>query len=250
MRTLKHMLMLLLLVSTNWAIDSEGLLRSGNQCYEQGDYPQAVEEYEKILRGDMESAVLHYNLGCAYFNLEKYGKAILHFEKASQLSPRDDDIAHNLRYAKLFLKDRFDIPEPMPLVQWIRDMWYGLSIYELKRLELIVLTLLVLVIILHQFVLRDRGIRTLQPVLISLSVIFILVGGWLWNRVLDGKEQTAILLVSQAEISSAPVSGSSTLFVIHEGTSGKILNTTDSWYEIRLPDGKTGWIPHEAVGTY
>lgn len=250
MKPLKHILVLILMVNMGLAIDSESLLASGNQHYEQGEYQEAVAEYEKILRAEVHSAVLHYNLGCAYFNLEKYGRAILHFNKAKQLSPRDDDIEHNIRYANLFLKDRFEVPEPMPLVRWVSNAWNGLSVYELKRLELVLLILLVTAILLNQLVFRRKGIRTMLPAIIVMSVLFISASAWLGDRSTAGGERTAILLVEKAEISSAPVPGSNTLFVIHEGTSGEILNTTDTWYEIRLPDGKTGWIPHEAVGTY
>jgi tetratricopeptide (TPR) repeat protein len=225
-------------------------MQSGNRFYEQGEYEKAVREYEKILNADLHSAILHYNLGCAYFNLEMYGKSILHFEKAKILKPRDADINHNLRFTKLFLKDRFDTPEPMPLVKWFINTRNSLSISELRGLEIISFILLVSMILVQRFLLGRGGETVRIPALVIASMLFVFTSGWLLDRTLSLKETNMVVLADEIPITSAPVPGSSTLFVIHEGTSGLILNTTDTWYEIRLPDGKSGWIPHEAVDTF
>ena len=250
MRQLLKFMLILASISLAFAIDFKSLMVAGNKQYEQGNYKQAAREYERILAADGNSPILHYNLGCAYFHLKSYGKAVLHFEKARQLSPRDEDIQHNLEFTKLFLKDRFELPEPMPLVKWASTAWRSLSLVELRRVELSLFILTVLGLITYRL-LRDRqsGNNILTLVIIS-GLLFVLSAGWLWERSRTDEGRMAVLLVNEAAISSAPVPGSSTLFVIHEGTEGEILNTTDTWYEIRLPDGKTGWIPHEAVGVF
>jgi len=247
---IQRLFLFTLLLSSLLAIDAESLMQSGNRLYEQGEYEQAVREYEKILSADIHSASLHYNAGCAYFNLKMYGQAILHFEKANLLKPRDPDIEHNLKFARLFLKDRFDVPEPMPLVKWFRNARSSLSLRELRNTEVFMFLLVVGLILAHRFLAGRMDMGLLNPLIIIALVLFILTTGWLVDRSLIERSNHAVVLVKEMEITSAPVPGSSTLFVIHEGSSGEILNTTDSWYEIRLPDGKAGWIPHEAVGTF
>ena len=99
MRTFLHWSLLFLLMLTSvFAVDVEGLMAQGNGHYEKGDFESAITTYEKVLATDMVSTALHYNLGCAYFSEKAYGKAILQFEKARQLSPRDPDVQHNLEY--------------------------------------------------------------------------------------------------------------------------------------------------------
>lgn len=231
-------------------VDYERLLLAGNKHYEQSEYDLAIQEYEKILVADGVSIVVHYNLGCAYFNRKDYGKAILHFEKARQLSPRDADVIHNLEFSRLFLKDRFDLPEPMPLVAWFIQIRQSLSLLELKLLELSMFILFVMGIVLYR-IFRDRQLGRAFLLFSSIvGIFFVLSGGWLWDRTNALEDKHAVLLVKEANISSAPIPGSSTLFMIHEGTSGEILNATDTWYEIKLPDGKAGWIMHEAIGVY
>ncbi len=231
-------------------VDFESLMTAGNSAYEQGEFEQAIAEYEKILNADGVSTALHYNLGCAYFNQKSYGKAILHFEKARQLSPRDVDVLHNLRFSKLFLKDRFELPESMPLVVWFNEFRQSFSLAELRLWELIMFSILILGIISYRLLQSRSAGRVILIATYVVGILFLLSAGWLGDRILSLEDQRAVLLVKKANVSSAPLVGSGTLFVIHEGTSAEILNTTDSWYEIRLPDGKTGWIMHEAVGIY
>ncbi len=238
------------MVASVFAVDVEGLMTQGNTYYEKGEFKSAISSYEKVLATDMVSTALHYNLGCAYFSDKQYGKAILHFEKARQLSPRDPDVLHNLEYSRLFLKDRFDLPEPMPLVVWFKELRQSLSLAELRMLEEILFILLVVGIILYRLSLTSSFRNVTVPFTIATTALFLVVGGWFMDRAISLDEQHAILLVDEAEVRSAPIPGASTLFVIHEGTSAEILDATDAWYELRLEDGKTGWILHEAVGLY
>ena len=243
-------LLLIVMVSNLFAVDVQGLMDQGNSYYEKGDFTSAITSYEKVLATDVVSPSLYYNLGCAYFSEKQYGKAILQFEKARQLRPRDPDILHNLEYSRLFLKDRFELPEQMPLIAWFKAVRNSLSLEELKFMEEILFALLIFGIIFYRLT-RQSGIgRWFMPFSIVSGILLVVVGGWLIDRSMAVNEKHAILLVDEAEVTSAPIPGSSTLFVIHEGTSAKILDATDAWYELRLEDGKTGWIIHEAVGLY
>ena len=126
----------------------------------------------------------------------------------------------------------------------------SLSLAELRMLEEILFILLVVGIILYRLSLTSSFRNVTVPFTIATTALFLVVGGWFMDRAISLDEQHAILLVDEAEVRSAPIPGASTLFVIHEGTSAEILDATDAWYELRLEDGKTGWILHEAVGLY
>lgn len=239
-----------LLLSSVWAVDVQSLMELGNSQYEKGEFQAAISTYEKVLATEMVSMPLHYNLGCAYFSEKEYGEAILHFEKARLLSPRDADVLHNLDYAKLFLKDRFELPEEMPLIAWFKSIRTSLSLAELKYIEGILFVLLILGLIAYRLLRESSFHGMISLASLIIGTLLLIFGGWFLERALTAEEKHAILLVEEAEVSSAPVGGSSTLFVIHEGTSAEILDATDGWYELRLDDGKTGWIIHEAVGLY
>ena len=51
----------------------------------------------------------------------------------------------------------------------------------------------------------------------------------------------AIVLSSAISVKSSPDKSATDLFVLHEGTSVRILSEIDGWYEITIADGKKGW---------
>ncbi|MEM8835357.1 MAG: tetratricopeptide repeat protein [Planctomycetota bacterium] len=70
---------------------------------------EAAGLYEAILeRSDFHSAGLHYNTGNAYLLVGDLGRAIAAYRRAQLLDPRDDNIAHNLEWARSRVPNRFD----------------------------------------------------------------------------------------------------------------------------------------------
>lgn len=72
--------------------------QKGNQAYEQQDFRQAAEFYERALDEDGPAFVLYYNLGNAYYNLRDVGRTILNYERARLLEPRQEDLLFNRRH--------------------------------------------------------------------------------------------------------------------------------------------------------
>ena len=50
-----------------------------------------------------------------------------------------------------------------------------------------------------------------------------------------------------APIKSSPDRAATDLFVLHEGTKLTIEESTDGWVEIRLADGRKGWIESSRI---
>ncbi len=71
-----------------------------NRQFQSGDFGGAAQSYEKILSNDGPSAAAFYNLGNAYQSLKQYGPAILAYERARLLTPRDPDLLANLTSAR------------------------------------------------------------------------------------------------------------------------------------------------------
>ncbi|HYD48238.1 MAG TPA: BatD family protein, partial [Terriglobales bacterium] len=94
---------LLLVVLAMPAMAAEGPQSSffaGNSAYAAGRYEEARQAYEAVLRSGWESAAVRFNLGNSYFKLGRKGLAIVHYERAAQLAPRDPDIEANLSFAR------------------------------------------------------------------------------------------------------------------------------------------------------
>ena len=88
--------------STGSISDAEALsgFTAAAAAYRAEDYDKAAAAYEEVLRGGKESGALYYNLGNSYFKKGSLGKAVLNYERARRLVPRDGDLNFNLEYAR------------------------------------------------------------------------------------------------------------------------------------------------------
>jgi len=71
-----------------------------NQQFKAGDFAGAATSYEKIVNTEGPRAAVYYNLGNSYQSLKQYGPAILAYERARLLTPRDPDLLANLALAR------------------------------------------------------------------------------------------------------------------------------------------------------
>lgn len=86
----------------------ESSWQSANQFYSDGNYEDAVNQYESILNSGYESSELYFNLGNAYFKLNQIPSAILYYEKARKLAPEDEQINFNLSLANSRIVDKME----------------------------------------------------------------------------------------------------------------------------------------------
>jgi SH3-like domain-containing protein len=57
----------------------------------------------------------------------------------------------------------------------------------------------------------------------------------------------AIVMSSAASVKSSPDRSATELFVLHEGTKVSIGETIDGWAEVRIADGRKGWIEDKRI---
>ena len=71
-----------------------------NALYGEERWAEAAAEYERVLAAGWESGNLYFNLGNAWFRAGDVGRAVLDYERARRLLPRDPDVQANLSYAR------------------------------------------------------------------------------------------------------------------------------------------------------
>ncbi len=80
-----------------------------NRAYSGGHYADAVADFENLARSYGWSAPLLYDLANAYAQEGNVGLAVLNYERAQVLAPRDPDIVANLAYVRA----KAGLPAPM-----------------------------------------------------------------------------------------------------------------------------------------
>lgn len=225
------------------------LFRQARQSYDAGDYQKAITLYQKVLQQGQESAALHYNLGNAYFKMNAIGEAILHYEKAKRLAPRDRDIQFNLKVARLHVQDRITAPEPSVFMRIFNGLKYFLNLNELGWVTAVLFLIGSLLFALWRIG-PDSRLRTLlSRVLVGWLVLFLLVAPLLLSRTLEAHQNTeGIVLTQEVKARSAPQDMSTEVFILHEGTKLQVEDTQYNWYKIKLPDEKEGWVHSDTIG--
>lgn len=73
--------------------------------YAAGKYDRAVSTYESVMQMYGVSASTLYNLGNAYFKTGNIGRAMVCYERAHKLAPRNKQISNNLAYVSSKIAD-------------------------------------------------------------------------------------------------------------------------------------------------
>ena len=212
----------------------------GDSAYVNSNYQEAIKIYESLLKQG-ESAELYYNLGNAYYRTENITRAVLNYERALLLSPGDGDIRFNLQIARSKTIDKIVPESEMFFVTWYRSLVNMMSVDGWGRLALVSLALVIVLFLVYLFSARVW----LQKVGFfgggALLLVFVLSNFFAW-------QQRHQLLYRQGAIVVAPAQNGTDLFILHEGTKVVITDgSMKNWREIRLADGKKGWIESKKI---
>lgn len=233
---------------TQTALSLDALWGRANDYYAAGEYDVALADYEAILNQGKYSAALYYNLANTYFKLDQLGKAILYYNRALRLSPTDEDIRHNLEYAEQMTKDSIEeIPE-FVLTTWMKAIRGVCSATAWTIISLVMLVLALSMalayLLAHRLSLRKTGfyVMVVAGLLFIVTTLFALSER---KMVVDSRE--AIVMNSAVSIKSSPDRAAVELFVLHEGTKVYIGSEMAGWAEVRIADGRKGWIESNRI---
>lgn len=235
------------LVCSFWlAADAQSsveLYNRANKFYSSKQFQDAAADYEQLLSQGYRNAEIYYNLGNCYYKMDSIGKCILNYERALKLSPKDEDILHNLKLARLKPIDNIQPVPQLAIVTWWNDFVSFNSSKGWGIFAMIAVWLFILFFTMFFFLSRRRVFNIVA--LLFLFVSFTSLALAVHQRQQEGKSDEAIVMVSSSYIKSAPDASASDLFMIHEGTRLQILDQVGEWNKIRLADGKIGWMEKE-----
>ncbi len=244
---LYFILLILLLLTTISAQSPEDIMRNANIAYQNENWDQAIQGYEKLVNQNFESAALYYNLGNAYFKSGVIGKSILNYERALKLEPGDDDIQFNLRLAKTRTIDRIKEVPQLFILEWWDLLITSVSVSTWALIVLIFYVLLLIAIgiyLLSQNISFQKisvygGVVSFIALFLSLIILFAA-----YSR--EVSTDHGIVTTDLVNVKVSPTRDSSDAFVVHEGLKFEIEDQLDNWVKIKLADGKVGWMPNNA----
>lgn len=252
-KILHIILLVLFALNTNiWAQSGDDyiLLKQANQDYTAGKYQDAVDKYQKLVNTGKIAGELYYNLANSYYRVGNYKSAILYYEKAKLLLPNSEDIEYNLNESRKYVKDRIEAIPNFFLTEWVDYIthFFSETTWSVLSISAFVLFLLAIVIFLYSKSIAIRKLSFFVGVLsILFSILFFVSASWQYGK--TRSKHYAIIFKPAVTVKSAPNQNGTELFIIHEGLKVEVTESSDGWTEIRLVDGRVGWLPDKAIET-
>ena len=219
-----------------------------DSAYMQGNYQQAVQLYDSLLQQGV-STELYYNMGNCYYRLDDMTHAVLYYERALSLSPGDGDVRFNLQMARSKTIDKIVPESEMFFVTWYRSAVSMASADGWGRMAVIFFLLTAVLALLYLFANRMWLRKTGFFGALVMLLCFVLCNVFAYSQKKDLENRRgAIIVESAVNVKSTPAQDGTDLFILHEGTKVRIIdNTMREWKEIRVSDGKRGWVETKQI---
>lgn len=235
----------LLLALMAWLPSDAGAITKANadSAYARQQYQQAIKDYEELLH-DGVSAELYYNLGNAYYRTDNITRAVLNYERALLLSPGDGDIRFNLQMTRSKTIDKITPESEMFFVTWYHALVNIMSVDGWARTALVSFALAIVLALAYLFSARIWVRKVGFFGGLAFIAVFILANLFAYQQRQELVNRTGAIIISSAvPVKSTPSKSGTDLFILHEGTKVEITDgTMRGWKEIRVADGKEGWI--------
>jgi tetratricopeptide (TPR) repeat protein len=218
-------------------------LEEGNRLYANGQYAEAADVYSQLSRVEPYPEVF-YNSGNAYFKDEKLGLAVLNYERARALAPRDRDIRFNLDHATRQIE--YEIKDKRSWAVLVVDQLLSRVTFS----ECVLATMgsyFVFVVIGIATLVRRKSLAIGAVGVTALTMTLVLASLTALKFTNLGARTQAIVTERQSEVRYGPASGDRLAFRLVEGLKVTVKGEKPGWYRIELLDGQSGWTPQSQI---
>ena len=217
------------------------LFSQANAQYAEGNYADAITQYEQIIL-EQPAAEVYYNLGNAYFKQGELAQSILAYERALRLKPSYTDAQHNLQFAQSRIVDNIEDTNSFFLSNWIKVVRnaFSQSTWIILSITLFICMLLGFFFFAFSQTLWIRKTAFYTSIIaLFISIVACLNASSLHYR--DTQRAEAIITQGIVNAKSSPDRSGNDLFTIHEGTKVEIKEVIGDWCCIHVGNN-IGWM--------
>lgn len=219
---------------------------TANKLYEEKKYDSAIVGYEALLKTGIESAPLYFNLGNAHFKNGQLGQAILNYMRARRLDPADNDITHNLEFARGFTRVQMEGVELNPIKSFFESI---VAPYRLSQLAWISSAVFVSLFILLTFIVGLGHRTSFLRVATTMTIILLVISGGLTSFKFRSEFITrrAVVIAEESPVRTGPSDLSETELHGAPGLIVEILDESGPFYLVSFENKRRGWIEKTTI---
>ena len=238
-----YVILFMMMVVAEVSATTDSLYQKANSFYQKGEYETALNVYRDIVDTGFESSDLYYNMGNAAYRSNSIGYAVLYYEKALKLDPSHEDALHNLGFISRYRVDTFEQVPELFFRSWTDALVKSLSeqVWSILTIILfsIILVNLLIYLFSHRLFIKKTGFVT---AVIGMVLFIISLSSALAQHRNIIRPDAGIILSPSVVVKSSPSDTGTELFILHEGTRVRVNEKVSGWRNIRVIDGREGWI--------
>jgi len=208
-------------------------------AYDAGQFRQALDYYASKIDPRSVSPALLYNMGNCFYQLGDYPRALVCYERAKYLQPRDSDITGNLELTrrKLLLPQKYRVESPADFLAAARDF---LRVDEWLVLCAFALTLVF--VALGMFFRRTSNLWQ-WPFYAGIVIAVICSAALIAKVSADDPAREAVVIVRNTPLYSLPSAESGRVEqYLKPGTEVSVEENRMDWVRVRLENNDEGWV--------
>lgn len=258
---MKIIRILLILLVSCISTSAQEALSVASTAYNNGNFDKAIATYNQIIKEKGSSPEILVNIGNAYFKQGDYGQAMLNYERCLRLDPSNKQAINNRNYIQAKIIDinkgnaggknlSFVADEPSFFTKIMNTLVYSHSsnMWSVWAAIMFILTIVFIALYLFRSVVLQRkigffGALTALPICI-VFILFSIGSAKQMNNDNDG-----IITGFKVSLKSDPdVSSKNVSTPLSKGTKLDVMDTEESsdsqtkWYKVRLNSDIAGWI--------
>ena len=219
----------------------------------------ASDRYGELIVSGFINGQIYYNLANALYRQGKIGTAVLYYNKAQRLMPRNSDVMENIRLVKTEFSDK-ELSSKVPGIIKAVFFWFFLfNLNEASAFTMIFYIILAVAVICYVFL----RLQWLKTVCYGLGIAVIVISSTLGVKIYkEDCKQRGVVIVQECKVRYGPGKEYEAKFKIHEGAEFIVKDENDEWYkayifvDVRQPDDKeesskefrVGWLKKNEVG--
>lgn len=231
------------------AADSEQTLGEAFKAYQENRLTDAQKLYLSIVDTGVASGDVIYDLGNVTYRLGHLGEALLYYEKAARLIPRDPDVRANLAFIRHKLATDGLVDRSS-----LFDLIFAVNSYVTLSESVILICILSSISFITAFIFmffRQDVLKWSAMSFFSILLFFLISTGVKYRD--EQVLKKGVVISGSALLTPTFLEREGEGFPLPEGTivvlKGRQKSGEITWVQVVLPGGKTGWVPSSEVGS-